>query len=60
IWVFNASKLEEKRHFISALCRTLATLLPHIINDIELVNFPQDLNISPLNQNESLDVLLSK
>ncbi|CAH8572330.1 unnamed protein product [Schistosoma rodhaini] len=59
IWVFNALKLEEKRHFISSFCRTLATLLPHVIKDIELVNFPQDINISPLSQNETLDALLN-
>lgn len=57
-WAFNALKLEEKRHFISLFCRTVATLLPHIIKDIELVNFPQDLNISPFSQNESLDFLI--
>lgn len=60
IWVFNALKLEEKRHFVSSFCRTLATLLPHVIKDIELVNFPQDINISPLSQHETLDALLSK
>ncbi|VDP84818.1 unnamed protein product [Schistosoma mattheei] len=51
-------KLEEKRHFVSSFCRTLATLLPHVIKDIELVNFPQDINISPLSQHETLDALL--
>ncbi|CAH8556408.1 unnamed protein product [Schistosoma margrebowiei] len=59
IWVFNALKLEEKRHFVSSFCRTLATLLPHVIKDIELVNFPQDINISPLSQHETLDALLN-
>ncbi|CAH8531509.1 unnamed protein product [Heterobilharzia americana] len=58
-WLFNAAKLEEKRHFIGLFCRTFATLLPHVFKDVELVNFPQDLNISPLGQNESLDVLLN-
>ncbi|CAH8851817.1 unnamed protein product [Trichobilharzia szidati] len=57
-WVFNASKLEEKRQFISLFCRIFATLLPHIFKDVELVNFPQNINISPIGQNESLDVLL--
>ncbi|CAH8544998.1 unnamed protein product [Schistosoma intercalatum] len=59
IWVFNALKLEEKRHFVSSFCRTLATLLPHVIKDIELVNFPRDINISPLSQHETLDALLN-
>nr|CAH8851575.1 unnamed protein product [Trichobilharzia regenti] len=58
-WVFNASKLEEKRQFISLFCRIFATLLPHIFKDVELVNFPQNINISPIGQNESLDVLLN-
>ncbi|CAH8536652.1 unnamed protein product [Schistosoma mattheei] len=53
----NYKSLQKIRY--GSFCRTLATLLPHVIKDIELVNFPQDINISPLSQHETLDALLN-
>ncbi|KAG5445025.1 Exocyst complex component 1, variant 2 [Clonorchis sinensis] len=58
-WNFRATKLEAKGEFITAFCRIVGSLQPHLFRDIQLVNLPTNLDLSTLDQHHSLESLLS-
>ncbi|KER32892.1 hypothetical protein T265_01176 [Opisthorchis viverrini] len=58
-WNFRATKLEAKGEFITAFCRIVGSLQPHLFRDIQLVNLPTNLDLSTLDQHHSLESLLN-